>query len=294
MFERTTTLEETVKEKPAYDFLNAAMSYSSLKMIKRSIAHWIENKLHPKETAALFFGNAFHSFLLEPVKFHDKFVVNPFPDRRTKAYKQFADECRANNKLILSSEELNTLQGMKNAVIEHPTLPDLLNLEIFTATTMDGIQHKDYNLTGDFQVEHPVHFFYRGIKCKAFYDYVNFGRNIIIDLKTCSNASDDDIISKDMINYEYYIQEAFYKLAYLLSIKKNVVPEFYFVMIEKEPPYGISIRSLGKDWEEIAINVINRTIDKYKIFRANPELYKGYSPMIGNLEPPNWFKIKFI
>ena len=69
-----------------------AINWSTLKHIQRSPAHFkylLDNP--PKQTAAQSFGVAVHEAILEPDKFQENYIIAPDLDKRTKAYKEWAE-----------------------------------------------------------------------------------------------------------------------------------------------------------------------------------------------------------
>ena len=71
---------------------------------------------------------------------------------------------------------------------------------------------------------------------------------VITDWKTTSNASPDEL-PLQMYKYGYHIQAAFYIDA-IRSIKGNIPIDFYFIFVEKEAPYGVSVVKCSTGLEE--------------------------------------------
>lgn len=69
-----------------------AVSSSGLKLLLRSPAHFVAGQGASEETtAALEFGTALHTALLEPEKYREQYVTKPDINRRTKEGKALAE-----------------------------------------------------------------------------------------------------------------------------------------------------------------------------------------------------------
>src|SRR5688572_15604776 len=101
----------------AYHADTDSISRSALMEFKRSPFHYWSLYLNPErpqreQTAALTFGNAFHTFILEPQLFNERYVVEPervllkdVGRDRYDEYKATIAALSATNKIILSRDD---------------------------------------------------------------------------------------------------------------------------------------------------------------------------------------------
>lgn len=101
-----------------------AVNFSSLKHMGESAKSYLWHKDHPiEETAAMAFGTAFHSAVLEPDKFADEYVCAPEGhDGRTKEGKAFKAELEAQGQILLSRDQMAQIQEMAGNFRGHPLI----------------------------------------------------------------------------------------------------------------------------------------------------------------------------
>jgi len=263
-------------------FAHPNISNSDIKLINRSINHFLYRKAHPEKTAAMTFGSAFHCYILEPKEFDKRFIINKFESRRTKEYKQWAEF--NNDKEIITQDEFQTLQEMKQALIENAEVRKLFNIDI------------NFNFQDKYEVE-KIHLFnFMGVGCKCKTDYESRQRDMIIDIKTCQKVEDNNEATKIIIDYDYFQQSVLYQLGYSLDYKCQK-PMFFIVFIEKEAPYGIRIKYIDNEFERVGLAQIKQGLWKWKNYldnRNNPDEYWGYVANPSAALCPNWLKAKYI
>lgn len=198
-------------------------SASQLKKIaSTSLAHFKFERENPKEpTAALIFGNAYHTLILEPERFKEEYftlgmdaIPKPGSDFRNAENKAWKERELAKNagKTFLSNEDWITLFGMKEALENYPNFMFLLS---------NGVAEESYFAEIDGQ----------GVRVRP--DYVSkFG---IVDLKTCQDAS-LDAFGRDAAKMRYLIQAALYTDV-LRAFRGGDEPPFFFLAQEKTAPY---------------------------------------------------------
>lgn len=198
-------------------------SASQLKKIaSTSLAHFKFERENPKEpTAALMFGNAYHTLILEPEKFAMEYFTidldlmpHPEKDFRNTENKQWKESEMAKNegKIFLSNEDFCTLFEMKSALEKYPN---------FTFLLKNGVAEESYFATIDGQ----------GVRVRP--DYVSkFG---IVDLKTCQDAS-PEAFGRDAAKLRYLIQAALYTDVVTAFRDGDELP-FFFLAQEKTAPY---------------------------------------------------------
>ncbi|SEJ07495.1 PD-(D/E)XK nuclease-like domain-containing protein [Nitrosomonas eutropha] len=213
------------------------IGHSSLVRIMRSPAHYREYIKNPVEpTANMVLGSAFHSYLLEEEIFRRNFVVMPKFDRRTKEGKELALAWDAENsgKTGLTPEQIQTISEMSSSVRQHPGAASLLN-------------HGLAEISG-FWIEKRTE-----ISCKFRPDFLVLDRKTnaitgIVDVKSCIDASADGF-SKAIVNLGYDVQAPYYQDG-LYELTGYRVP-FYFIAVEKEPPYAVAVYRTSDNVMEI-------------------------------------------
>lgn len=203
------------------------LNYSGAKQILRSPAHyqhWLTAER--KETPALLIGRLVHTAIMLPKEFNNKVHELPECDRRTKEgkaiYEQFVASVGKDDDVI-TSEQMQTITSIANSGI--------------TALATLGLQGEPYT-----KIECSITKPYRDIIIKGRPDLVTIdkeGKTVVVDFKTTQDAS-ARAFARDIVNYEYHIQNAFYN-------ELNNSTRFIFIAIEKEPPFNYAIYELDAD-----------------------------------------------
>lgn len=262
---------------------NPAISRSGIKLFNESPykfwAHYLNPDRPPvKQTEAMFFGSAFHAYILERGKFHQDYIIepklDPLPkcellrnimlrdgkrdefDRQKKAKEEvrrrndeikerFADE--ADGKLILTSEEWQILDDMCKALMNHPQAWDL-------------IQGAEYEESYFWRDEHT------NMMCKARPDIAH--PNMIIDLKTVNNAS-ERFVQRSVFDYGYDLQMAMIRDG-IFTLNGNKIENFILICVEKDYPHEIGIYFLDNEVIERAhVNYKNTLLQFKECFKTN-------------------------
>ena len=200
---------------------NSAVSRSSLFQMSRSCAHFkyaMENK--GKEIDALRFGTMFHTFVLEPELFEKNYVLVDKIDRRTKEGKELYKEIVESGKQIISSEEFETINAMRESIYSNK----------YATALLKGEKEISYYWKDEMT----------GIECKCRPDCITSigDLNIIIDLKSCTNA-ETMAFMKDALKFGYDLQSAQYKTG--VDLIEGKPHKFVFIAVEKTAPYGLNI-----------------------------------------------------
>ena len=194
------------------------ISKSGLFTILRSPAHF---KAPKKETDALNFGAAFHPYVLEREKFDSEFIVKPegmkFSTTDGKAWKKEAEDSK---KQIITFGEFEQIKGMSDAIWNHDA----------AALLSDG----EAEISGFWMDPIRPH-----ILCKLRADWINKPRQLIVDLKSCVDAR-PHAFTRDAYKFGYHMQAAWYTYG-AMCITGIEHKEFYFIAVEKEPPYGVQV-----------------------------------------------------
>lgn len=228
--------------------------------------------LPDEETEALIFGSAFHTYILEPEKFLDQYMVLlrrnlPEPDKNfvNTANKNYRNtlrmECEVDGKILLQEEDFSKLVMMKDRLATTGSTKNILSqqglTEISIYTTVTWNERKYY------------------IKLRP--DRVSLIKPFYLDLKKTKDASPAmNKFPKDAFTYGYDIKVAFYfdvlkehweKLMRFTNTEPLVwkydtvnevdVPEWVplkralIIAVEDEPPFDFSVFNIPDDTMEI-------------------------------------------
>ncbi len=262
------------------------LSKSSLDKINKSIDHYF---MEPDpETTAMQVGSAFHTVILEPEKFHEEYICGPVDcDKRTSAGKKAWNELQEDNpkKVILGVSDWDMIHYMKESLSRHNLASDMLKLDEGYAE--ETIMWNDEELN---------------TLMKGRTDFRNLSRKAIIDLKSTRDSTPDKI-EKDLwsTDLRYHLQAAIYTDG-IRSILKDQRWEFYFIYVEKKPPYGVQVVKIPDNALNVGrIQYRENIIDLLKwLDRASSYIQEGkdFCPSkeerVLEMNPPAWLvqKIK--
>lgn len=227
--------------------------------------------LFPKQKSGAQFsiGSAVHKLILEAHDFDKEFAVAPEVNKRTKEGKASfaAFEEAAAGKTVLSHDDHTLSKSCADSVLQHEEAKVFLS---------DGAAEMSF-----FGKINDV-----PVKCRP--DYYRPDLGIVVDVKTTQDASPDGFI-KDVANFGYYIQAAFY-----LDVLKSLgypAHKFLFIVVEKKEPFMVGMYELdpvaldfGRD-EYLRAFEIWRNIDHF----ATP-IYKDTKDetVVQTLTLPSW------
>lgn len=250
-----------------------AVGHSGLLRMMRSPAHyraWMETP--PEPTPQMVFGSAFHSALLEPENYARDYVLAPKFDRRTKDGKAAAEAWEAANagKIPLTEDQVLAIGAMVDAVRAHVGAARLL-------------AHGVAEMSG-FWIDPDT-----GIECKCRPDFTSLaGETIvcIVDVKTTTDASAEGF-SRAIASLGYDVQAAFYQDG-LKALTGRSIP-FYFVAVEKDPPYAVAVYEAAEDVIEVGRRKYRGALQLLKWCRDN-DSWPAYQPNgeIEEISLPRW------
>lgn len=244
--------------KDADYFAHQAVSQSNLKEILRSPAHYLERIKNPMApTPQMTLGSAIHCAILEPHDFASRYVACSM-DRRTKFFKEF--EATHKDKTILTEDECLSALKASEFVSNHEDAQKLLK-----GSTIEAPMFWVDPLTK--------------IECKAKIDAINHDLKYIVDVKSTKDAGPVSFM-QSIKQYRYDFQAAWY-----LRQFKNY--KFFFIAVEKEPPYGIACYELDPAWIEVGDNDANTALQLLKACQEDGK-YPSYHSGIKLIEKPRW------
>lgn len=212
---------------------------------KSPYTYWAKhlNPDRPKRepTQQMVLGSAVHTFILEPNLFAEQFAFMPEKVIKKNSGKELYEEYKNNiaqierlGKTILSSEEACILKGMGDKFFSNESAIELINNARIENSFFWQDQHS-------------------GLLLKARPDILH--DNMIVDLKTCSNAS-PRAFQSSMIEGGYHIQGAMIRDA-VEVLEGRRINHVINICLETKYPYNMAIYLIDED----AINAGQR---KYK------------------------------
>lgn len=213
------------------------ISCSGLKQIKKSPLHYKEEE--KKETEAMFFGSAYHTFNLENELFEQEYYIFDDSDiyakllgegylkpRSTTAYKEWGE---AQARLIGDRKNIDKsthelLKAMNDRLMRHKYVKSLLSNGQVEMSVYCEIEI----MTG------------QRIKVKIRPDYFKKEKRIITDLKTTAGASINDF-PRHAAELDYHLQAALYSDIMNAIEGKEMGWDFFFIAQEKTKPFAFNI-----------------------------------------------------
>ena len=240
---------------------------STLWELRRSPAHYKYALEHPtKDTPALKFGRALHCAILQPTEFWYHYAVAPDVDRRTKEgrdeYNAFLSQLDGQE--LISSDDFDMIANMSESVANDAVAATMLKETLCEVPL--------------FWTDLGTH-----IRCKCRLDAVKQG--VIVDIKTCADASTDHFM-RDALKYGYDVQAAHYIRGY--RSQHDETPEFWFLAIEKTPPYAINLIKAGDAFIDRGTMQLIDLMDKLAYCRKHRS-WGGYGK--NELVLPEWATI---
>lgn len=216
---------------PESDYRKAdGMNQTLLKNMRYSCAHFRHEQLNPNTnppSPSMIIGLCVETLLWQRQRFDEKFVVEPkdFNPRTTegKAWKKAQA-----GKHILDAETLTLCENAAQGLLRKPHIAELL-------------------ASGRSQVPAFSPFSYGGtVQCKALIDWIPNGFNCLCDLKTTRSARKEDF-SKDIAEYGYDVQAAFYLDVYKAATGDDARTMFAFIVVENTPPHEAAVYVLDPE-----------------------------------------------
>jgi ATP-dependent exoDNAse (exonuclease V) beta subunit len=229
------------------------------------------------ESDAFNLGTAVHSAILEKDVSQfvndDKLVtaalaLNPKlkSPRASKSYKVDKEALEGSGKTVLKADQFAVLEGVYNAFFQH---------KLAGALIKDGLAEKSFFATIKDQE----------YKCRPDYLIDKGDSLVIVDLKTAQDCT-ADAFSRSIGKYRYDLQAAHYKEVVQHSTKKEV-SDFFWVVVETEAPYELSIYRADNDCLSRAYRRVWRLyngIDKCKA----TDVWPGIRNIVQDIDLTSW------
>jgi hypothetical protein len=180
----------------------------------------------PEAKTEFDIGVAAHLAVLEPARQSDSIVVIEAGDYRTTKAREARDSARAAGKVPLLPYQFDIVRAIAGSTRSHP----------LAAQAFKG---------GEAEVTLTWHDSETGIPCKARPDYVPAHGTWLLDLKTAASAN-PRTWRDQAYRLGYHARAAWY-LDAAAVVLGHAPEEYWFVIVEKEPPYLVSVISFDED-----------------------------------------------
>lgn len=207
------------------------LSQSAIKDFIKSPAHYLVGTEQVSEpTPAMQLGTAFHAVMLQD-KPKEHYAVKIKMDGRTKEGKAYNEQFAVENagKAIINTEDEETLLKMRESIMAHPLASKLAK----------GLTHKEFAVLGSIETNDGY------VRLKGLIDGYCETEGYIVDYKTCEDASPLGFI-KAIRDRRYDLQSVQYP--WLLKNAQMKVTDFYFICVEKVPPYAVGVYRIELDY----------------------------------------------
>lgn len=145
---------------------------------------------------------------------------------------------------------------------------------------LDGVSEQAITWT-----EHTKH---GPVLCKGMLDHVWLDRGIILDLKTCEDAS-QAAVERAAENYNYGIQSAAYSRALVQLIPEHAGRvAFSFVFAETADPYAVNVTEPDGPFRELGLRRWLRALNTWAECVALNRWPTVYGGNVNPLSPPSW------
>jgi len=198
-------------------------------------AKYITKTIPSVSSPSMLIGSAVHCLALEPDEFDKRYVVCPFSNRRTKAYKEWASEEKRD---VLTGVEMGKVRKAANALFTHP----------FIKAVLEAPGKVEHTLEWDCPNTN--------LPCKARPDKLS--GSVVLDIKTTQNCSRTSF-ERSVSDYGYYLQQEHY-LRGAYACEGSEDPMFMFAVVETLPPFRVRAMRLDAESEGIGHEAYDRLI----------------------------------
>jgi len=252
-------------------FAFPALNHSLIDHGLRSMAHFYAELMNPQpfDSDAMRLGTAMHWAVFEPKRLETGCVRSEKFDRRTGEGKAAAYEFEKKNEgaLILEPEAYEQLIGMRQSIARADRVRCRKLLE-----------HAGPMEAAAVWIDPET-----GLPCKAKLD--KFIPNVLaLDLKTTIDAS-PDAFARAVARFGYHRQASWYIDGFRLATGEET--PFTFVAIEKSPPFGVGLYSLGIETLGVGRSQNRRLLREIKASMESG-VWADYPDEVKELELPKW------
>lgn len=238
--------------------------------IRRSPKYYKWRRENPMQSKAMGIGTLVHMLILEPGLAEQRVKVAPKVDRRTKDGKAAYEDFTASlpkDAIVIDADEHQTLMRIRDSLMSHSFAKDVIGRKGATKENVGFWVHEETQ-----------------VFCKIRPDLMFLADDVVVDIKT-TQLGHPVKFQKDMYNFNYDMQAAFYMDGYKAITGKNC--QFFFLTVESSGPHDIAcyqakdkVYGFGKTRYEKAIRTF---ADCFK-----DDKWPGYAEAIVPLDLPHW------
>lgn len=197
------------------------LSQSGLRHLARSPGHYQHYLRNPMaSTPAMRFGSIVDCLVLEPDDFEQRYLVAPEMDRRTREWKAWRDDHPAADREIITQDEYARALSCRAAIMLHDEAGRL-------------VSESDHQVSWRGTID--------GAAVKGRADMVAQSGWWVADLKTTQDCS-EHAFGRSAAAYKYFHQAWMYsRLHELATVHEECTTEWYWVVVESEPPHGVAV-----------------------------------------------------
>lgn len=237
-------------------------------LYKKTPLHYKLQKV--KTTTAMEIGTATHTAVLEPENFEHEILKGP-EDRRGNKWKDAQAEAAQEGKILLVAKDYEKVQHIRDSVHKSPTI---------SAFVVGGTE-------GDKMVENSAYWKdpETGVLCRVRPDLVRNSYNIMLDLKTASDAN-PDLFARDVVKYGYHMQNAMYLEGWNQAGGQKI-DQFMFLVVENEYPFATAIYTLDEEAVQAGRKAFRKSLNQYATCSKSRK-WAGYGDLPKCLSLPKW------
>lgn len=228
------------------------LSYSAMKFFQKSPKHYIHYITTPRKdpTPEMMLGSVVDCLLWTPDEFDKSYCVLPDLDRRTTKGKEEYKNILANSgsKKIISDYVERLAKVVVKELKNNEHVMRVLNKVTQAQKTVKWTDEET------------------GLPLIAIYD--GSGDKIIAELKTAKSAEPTQF-AKDAYGLDYPLQCGMY-------MQGSNAKSFYYIVAEKEEPYGISVLKASDEYIEYGKKRLRFLLNEFKYCLDNNLFDRGY------------------
>lgn len=218
------------------------------------------------ETTAFDFGEAAHFAILQPELFEAKVYRGP-EDRRGNKWKDAAEFCKGEGKVLLTASDYDGVLTIRDAVHSDPWVNGII-------TGGDG-----FNEASGFWIDEAT-----GELCRCRPDRYRRDLKMILDVKSTASAH-PDAFARSVVNFGYHAQEAFYTDG--LTACGEPVEAFAFLAWEKKAPYAFAVYELPPSIVAEGAAIMRKALGTYTECKARNR-WPAYGEGVQELSFKRW------
>ena len=219
--------------------------------------------VHEPPTDAMIIGSAAHTLVLEPDTFHGKYLIVPDVRKNSKEYKEHA--AKAEGREIIKQADFEMFEAIRDAIYRHDRAGKILE-------HAGMVEHSFFGMVDDVQV-----------KCRP--DWVNPDAGVCIDFKTAVSAARAEF-EKSVGRFRYHVQDPFY--CDVLQSCGIDVKEFYFIVVEKTPPYHVAVYWINRNDVSAGREAYKKNLRQYKWCLEHDDWFGYNHDEITEINVPGW------